>query len=180
VRPDAGERPVSGSRRVGTGAYGVGACGVRDGRRTSRRRPGRGGALAFLAAIALACTPVELEVGLATAAERLPSPGFVVDDAQSPQSPRYDALVVLDVGGSCDPREGCPVLWRAELVEGQAPRAFRYGGAPGFRDVQPPKPLRAGGEYQLLVSGESGVTGLLAEGELRFRVDAAGMVSAVP
>ena len=148
-------------------------------RRWRSRGPARGGSLALLAAIALACTPVELEVRLATAAESLPSPAFTVDDSQSAEAPRYDTLVVLDVGGACDPRSGCPATWRAELAEGSAPRRVVYGAAPGFRDVEPPVPLRPGGEYQLLVSG-SGLTGLLTEGELRFRVAADGAVVAVP
>ena len=138
-------------------------------------RPARGGALALLAAIAIACTPVELEVGLTTAAESLPSPAFTVADAQSPAAPRFDRIVVLDVGGACDPRSGCPATWRAELAEGSAPRRVVYGAAPGFRDVEPPVPLRPGGEYQLLVSGR-GLTGVLTEGDLRFRVAADGTV----
>lgn len=145
-----------------------------------RRRPARGGALALLAAIALACTPVELEVGLATTAESLPSPVFTVDDAQSPDTPRYDAIVVLDVGGACDPRGGCPVMWRAALGDGPPPRSFPYGGARGFTDQVPARALAPGGVYQLLVSGESRVTGLEAAGELRFRVDAAGAVAPAP
>ena len=147
--------------------------------RRPARRPGRGGGLALLAAIALACTPVELEVELASPAESLPSPAFTVDDAQSPEAPRYDAIVVLDVGGACDPQAGCPVAWRAELAEAPAPRGFTYGSAGGFRELVPAQPLRPGGEYQLLVSGESGLAGLVAEGELRFRVGADGTVVGV-
>ena len=143
-------------------------------------RPARGGALALLAAIAIACTPVELEVGLTTAAESLPSPAFTVADAQSPAAPRFDRIVVLDVGGACDPQAGCPAMWRAELVGGAAPPRFAYGAARGFEDVTAPAPLRPGGVYQLLVSGDGRITGLVAEGELRFRVGADGTVVAAP
>jgi hypothetical protein len=114
-----------------------------------------------------ACRPL-LQVSLVSAEERLPAPGFLVEDPEHPERPRYDTLQVLDQAGK--------LYWhlRAEpFGDMNSVSQFAYGEQlAGFEAVQEPLPLEPGGRYALFVAG-------MNRGSIHFDVDDEGHVHAV-
>ncbi|MFQ5590066.1 MAG: hypothetical protein ACE5HE_02775 [Phycisphaerae bacterium] len=110
----------------------------------------------------------QFRMRLATQAERIPNPTFVVEDTSQPGSrARYHTVRMLDGEGK--------VLWhlRAEpFTYKNSAKRITYGDRlPGYVTVVSPTPLEAGRSYALVVSGRG-------TGVFRFAVDSLGTVHA--
>lgn len=126
-------------------------------------------ALSVVAALLLGCKPA-FDITLASAQEQLPNPAFVIAEREAPGArPRYNTVKVYDA-------ETKALIWhlRATPFGDEASQAsLRYGVTPdGFAAMIQAEPLRPGHGYVLVVSG-------LADGQLRFEVNAEGGVRAV-
>ncbi|WNZ59876.1 hypothetical protein QEG98_28140 [Myxococcus sp. MxC21-1] len=107
-------------------------------------------AVAVLAAVVGACEP-PIHIKLASAAEQLPSPEFIISEPSQPvEKPRYSYVSVMDLDGT--------LMWafrkRPPNFE-VSPARLSYGVLPeGFEELEQPKPLVPGRTYSIGVSGE--------------------------
>lgn len=117
------------------------------------------------------CKPA-FDVRLASPEQSLPHPSFVVQerDADDGQRPRYHTIRVIQL-----PEKQLVWHLRANPFGTDASQSnLQYGVVPaGFEALQPAQDLLPNHEYALVVSGA-------AHGELRFRTDAQGALSAAP
>jgi len=120
----------------------------------------------LLATLVGACEP-PLIVELASAAERIPAPAFVIRAPSQPgDAPRYDSISVMDIDGTH--------MWSIRALPpltGPFPARLNYGVLPyGFEELQPARLLTRGRTYHIAVAGEG-------RGGFRFRVNNDGTVS---
>lgn len=118
------------------------------------------------------CNP-KLHISMASSAERLPNPSFIVEDPSHPQQPRYYTVEVWDTTDGKETHQA-KLVWKMiadPFDDRHGVAQLTYGKTlAGFKSVTDPAPLAVGRRYTIRVSG----TG---EGNLHFRIDRDGKLT---